>query len=271
MEVRMFNKQISLTAALVVASLAQPVYADAEVSTIPGLNLVKWAANIRLTISPDSFHFASNGLPNHDHAAQYLVPKPDNPPPFGSDPVDTFTIVNASDFLRPTPIDIEITTHPTYSQTTTPTNMGMIGVIISGARLFNDYEDPSRLTAALDDNRRIGSAVFVDDCNAHPLQTGSHYHYHGVPLCLMTASVQGGHSPIIGMLLDGFPVYGNKGSNGIPMTNADLDECSGHYGPTPEFPSGIYHYHLTTDKAPYSIDCYHGTIAASLTREEPPK
>lgn len=39
-----------------------------------------------------------------------------------------------------------------------------------------------------------------------------------------------------------------------------LDECSCHFGPTPEFPEGIYHYHLTADEAPYSVDFYHGEI-----------
>jgi YHYH protein len=64
-------------------------------------------------------------------------------------------------------------------------------------------------------------------------------------------------------LHDGFLVYGNKGDNGVPVTNADLDECSGHVGATPEFPEGIYHYHLTDDEAPYSIDCYKGNVDAS--------
>ena len=51
------------------------------------------------------------------------------------------------------------------------------------------------------------------------------------------------------MLLDGFPVYGPE-ENGMEITNADLDEFHGHFGPTKQFPTGIYHYHFT-DEDPY--------------------
>jgi hypothetical protein len=40
---------------------------------------------------------------------------------------------------------------------------------------------------------------------------------------------------MLGVLKDGFPIYGDKGESGVIVTNADLDECSGHTGPTPEF------------------------------------
>lgn len=63
---------------------------------------------------------------------------------------------------------------------------------------------------------------------------------------------------MIGVLEDGFPVNGNLGLAGAIVTNEDLDECSGHVEATPEFPEGIYHYHLTADEAPCMIDCYHG-------------
>jgi hypothetical protein len=68
---------------------------------------------------------------------------------------------------------------------------------------------------------------------------------------------------MIGVLRDGFPVYGNLGEDGVEVTNGDLDACSGHFGPTPEFPDGIYHYHLTEDEAPYSVDCYKGVVDPS--------
>ena len=74
---------------------------------------------------------------------------------------------------------------------------------------------------------------------------------------------------MIGVLQDGFPAYANQGEDGAIMTNEDLDECGGHFGPTPEFPDGIYHYHLTADEAPYSIDCYHGEIEIAERRGRP--
>ena len=115
------------------------------------------------------------------------------------------------------------------------------------------------------------------------------------------------HSPIIGWAFDGYPIYGmygygedgnvraitssyaierteeggEQGYNGIDDWNymeglGDLDQCNGRYGPTPEYPEGIYHYVSTplsgsplmvTDQSnnevamigfPYFLMCYHG-------------
>jgi YHYH protein len=251
-------------AAFIVSLLAlsmSSVHAADPVSTLNGIKAAKWGENIEITIGKDSFRYVSEGLPNHEMPDQFVVPKGGNQPPFSKDDDSEFEIVNTKDFLQTTPVDVTITMNPVYSEKVTQTDLGMIGVIISGARLFNDYENPQRTVVAIDDQHQIGEAKFLDDCNAHPLQSGHSYHYHGVPECIRNAGAAGHHSPIVGVLLDGFPVYGKKGPGGKEMTNDDLDECSGHNGPTPEFPEGIYHYHLTADKAPYSIDCYHGDVS----------
>ena len=39
-----------------------------------------------------------------------------------------------------------------------------------------------------------------------------------------------------------------------------LDDCNGEYGPTPDFPDSIYHYH-TISVAPYIIGAYCGDLA----------
>jgi hypothetical protein len=246
---------------LVTAIGVSAAQAQESVSTLAGIKAAKWGENITITLGKDSFRYVSKGLPNHEMPDQYVVPKGNNQPPFSGDDDSNFEVVDTKDFVKETPIDIIITLNPVYSEEVTQTELGMIGVIISGSRLFNDYENPQRTVVAIDDQHRIGSAAFLDDCNAHPLQSGHGYHYHGVPECIRNAGAPGNHSPIIGVLLDGFPVYGKKGEAGKEMTNATLDECSGHFGPTPEFPQGIYHYHLTSDKAPYSIDCFHGDVS----------
>jgi hypothetical protein len=62
----------------------------------------------------------------------------------------------------------------------------------------------------------------------------------------------------MGYLLDGFPVYGTY-ENDKQITNADLDTYHGHTHATPEYPQGIYHYHITLE-APYlNGDGYYGT------------
>jgi len=101
------------------------------------------------------------------------------------------------------------------------------------------------------------------------------------------------HSPIVGFALDGYPIYGfvgwdddgevvemtssyrlkdgETGYNGIDDYEyvagmGDLDACNGQWGPTPDYPEGIYHYHSTWYNGeggigfPYFILCYQGVV-----------
>lgn len=49
-------------------------------------------------------------------------------------------------------------------------------------------------------------------------------------------------SALVGVLLDGFPLYGPVERNG--STAGDLDRCGGHVGLTADHERPIYHYHL---------------------------
>ena len=67
----------------------------------------------------------------------------------------------------------------------------------------------------------------------------------------------------MGYALDGFGIYGNLSTGGVPMTNATLDACHGHthavmFHGTMQV---IYHYHATTE-FPYTLGCYKGTPIA---------
>jgi hypothetical protein len=183
-----------------------------------------------------SFRYESNGMPNHALAEKYLIPKDVSSQPFKDDPIENFTIVNSAEYIKESPIDSTFSLFPKYTDTTTDTSLGQIGVIISGAPIFNDYENMERAVVALDDNVTHDHTAFVDECNGHPLQDGKTYHYHGVPKCITEkVDIQGKHSTMIGVLKDGFPIYGDKGENGVLITNEELDKCGGHTGPTPEF------------------------------------
>ncbi len=246
--------------------------AASAVDTGEAIAAAQWSDNVEITINADdqTFRYQSDGLPSTFLAEQYLVPDDPGMMPFSTNPDATFWTLDAAD-IEASPIDTTITTLPIYSETTTDTSLGQIGVAINGARIFNDYEDMERTIVALDDNVIHDHAAFVDECNGHPLGDGTTYHYHGLPVCLTAEiDVEGEHSYMIGVLQDGFPVYSNKDEGGETVVNADLDECGGHFGATPEFPDGIYHYHLTADEAPYSIDCYHGEIEVAERRGGPP-
>ncbi len=221
---------------------AQGSFADAILSAM-------WADDITITVGSETIDFASDGFPDHDVLEAYAL----------MDGTTTGVVSINTSFSIPV--------QPVYSDTVTDTGMGTIGFAISGGVYFNPYEGDGT-SVALDNNFDVGGVPFVDSCNGHPLPTGDTYHYHGVPYCITDAvDGAGAHSALIGVLLDGFPVYGPNGVDG--STPTDLDECSGHDGATPEFPEGVYHYHLT-ETAPYSITCYHGEVAAQGGGMMPP-
>jgi hypothetical protein len=102
--------------------------------------------------------------------------------------------------------------------------------------LFNQYAANNQpLTNEIDS---------FDQYNGHPQMTGM-YHYHVEPTWITRNS----RAVLIGVLLDGYPVYGPI-ENGQLVTTASLDAAHGHFGATAEFPNGVYHYHTTSD-APY--------------------
>lgn len=253
--------------AIAVASLAfsqkSTQNASQPINTAAAVEAANWADNVTITIDAEAntFQFQSNGIPSHGFAEKYLIPSDPTDQPFSNKPAEFFTVVDSADFFTEKDIDATITTRPTYADTATNTSLGMIGVALSGAQIFNDYEDFERAVVAGDDQVVHDHVAFLDNCNGHTLVDGTDYHYHGIPVCIAEAAAQAGqHSRMIGVLADGFPVYSNYDVGGIVVVNDDLDDCSGHFGPTPEFPEGIYHYHLTADEAPYMIDCYHGEI-----------
>ncbi|KPZ54308.1 YHYH protein [Pseudoalteromonas sp. P1-25] len=267
----MSNKALYITAAasvLVAVCVLHFSSSDTQnvsgfaVDTTAGIKAAQWSDNVTITLNPEerTFRYQSDGIPSTYLADAYLVPDDPSMMPFSTNPDATFWTLDAGD-IEASLIDTTITTQPVYSETPTQTMLGEIGFAINGARIFNDYEDMEQTIVALDDKIIHDHAAFVDECNGHPLGDGTTYHYHGVPICLSSkVDVRGEHSRMIGVLQDGFPAYANQGEGGVVMTNADLDECGGHFGVTPEFSDGIYHYHLTADEAPYSIDCYHGEV-----------
>ncbi len=107
----------------------------------------------------------------------------------------------------------------------------------------------------------------LDACGGHPQPDGP-YHYHLTPHVINDLLEKNGitevsctyieqsSNTILAYARDGFPIYGYEESDG--STPSDLDECSGHFGPTAEFPDGIYHYHIMNDEILNIIPCTKG-------------
>lgn len=135
--------------------------------------------------------------------------------------------------------------YPRTADQVSATPLGPIGVAVNGVAFFNQYAGNGQPLSF-----EINS---FDQYNGHPQMSGV-YHYHVEPLYI---TAERGSDALLGLLLDGFPVYGPV-EDGKRLTNADLDAEHGHFGPTAEFPDGIYHYHVT-DEAPYiNGDGFHG-------------
>lgn len=127
-----------------------------------------------------------------------------------------------------------------------------IGVTVNGIVLFNQNAAPG-------DN--IEDEVFTfDQYEGHPQNTGV-YHHHTEPVWI---TEQEGDDALIGVLLDGFPLYGPM-ENGKEITNDDLDVYHGHTSATADFPNGIYHYHITAEIPWINGDGYYGT-AGTVTK-----
>lgn len=210
----------------------QPIQTNNSVNlqdTASAIYSANWADHVTLSANGDTITISSNGVPNHE-LGTYIRPG-------GEATVDAYNL------------SISIPTTPVYSAQPTQTSGGATGIAISGAAIYNPYDAGGEFA--------IGSVGDIDPCNGHPSPQG-HYHYHGVPYCITdTLDTNGEHSVLIGYMLDGFPIYGPQDANGEVPT--DLDECNGHFGSTPEYPEGIYHYH-TTETAPFIPECYHGEV-----------
>jgi len=140
--------------------------------------------------------FSSNIIPNHD-----------------------FNDVTArfADVVQEQDLNLQITTAPSFSNSTTPLYMSDLAIFLNGVTLdvlsagcygvgngsigCHDLSQPFRYEPLGTENK-----FGADAHNAHT-QPGGKYHYHGSPLAMYddTGSVE---SAVIGFAADGFPIFG---------------------------------------------------------------
>lgn len=123
-------------------------------------------------------------------------------------------------------------------------NSGPIGIAINGIPFYNPY---TRHGYDVKEN------IVTDACGGH-LDKQGHYHYHMLPTCVYK---QNQTDQLLGVAMDGFPIYGPIDDNGDLLTSDDLDLCHGR------LENGFYVYRITYD-FPYILGCYHGQ---ALTRD----
>jgi YHYH protein len=248
---------------LTVSSAATP----SGSSTTVGVKAAKWGSNVKLSYSGNNFTFVSDGIPNHPRPAEYALPKP------GARVLNATTAYVGADPTVAQDFNFTIPLNPIKSAKPTSTSLGSIGVMISGASLFNPYEGDGKSIATLDNftlkNSKGQDVGFLDSCNGHPTPMMGTYHYHALPTCItQVVDKPNGPSHLIGVAFDGFPIYGDRAMDGSKIVAAQLDACNGITSATPEFPSGMYHYVLLDTKdSTSSIRCFSGK--SSVMRRMP--
>jgi hypothetical protein len=123
---------------------------------------------------------------------------------------------------------LTIPSSPTKASTSTATGLGAIGISVSGSVIYNDEEGP---------NIPLSGAIGSLDYNA--AHTGPQsYHYHLEP-----KSFSNNDSKLIGIIADGFLLYGRK-CNSTGTYPTDLDASGGHTSTTQHSTTALYHYHV---------------------------
>ncbi len=193
-------------------------------------------------VNGDNVIFTTTDLPNH------TSPYWDT----SNELYEAYNGDNASFNLNPNRISeqnivLTIPLNPSAATNNEATPLGPIGISRNGVVFFNQYAGPNNQALT-------GEINSFDQYLGHPQQTGQ-YHYHIEPTFL---TGEFGADAFLGLLSDGFPVYGPMEGEAA-IVNADLDDFHGHIGNTSEFPDGIYHYHIT-DADPYlNGNGYYGT------------
>ena len=265
--------------------------------------------SVSITMNETHITITSNGLPDHDFES-------------------TLACSEANDCTRGQNYQWNIPRSPTndtsggHDATNCPEAngdyecapaLGDVAIAINGVPFYGPEDGPGGDAVASqhgmyeEDRQNIELGV----CHGHSGMGGT-YHYHAdanclhwhpeegdtildydisTPAAVAQNTANGSHSAVVGVAMDGYPIYGfwgydddmnvvemkssyklkegETGYNGIDdyvyvEGLGHLDVCNGHFGPTPEFPDGIYHYHSTMMNGegemgfPYFLLCYHG-------------
>jgi hypothetical protein len=226
----------------------EPANTSYDITSI--LSVFDNLAEVNYTIYNGKVTIVTTNLPNHT-SPYYLGTEWDQ------EKYAAYSGTNSSFHLNPNRISeqnitFSIPLNPASATDKAATPMGPIGISRNGVVFFNQYAAGS---STLDNE--INS---FDQYLGHPAGSGM-YHYHIEPVYLTEVY---GDDAFLGLLADGFPVYGPV-EEGKILSSDDLDDYHGHYSVTKEFPNGIYHYHISAD-APYlNGDGFYGT-AGTISR-----
>jgi len=191
-----------------------------------------FTGNVTVALDGNEVVIEATGRPNH--TSTYW--DPDNSSGLYVEPDQDITTVSqmSPGFIEDynNLFSLRVSTSPTLATSSTATGLGAIGIAVSGVPIFNDQEGPN---VALE----IGVISGFDRNGGH---TGPQtYHYHLEP-----RAITNDDSELVGIIADGFFLYGRREADGTYPT--DLDVSGGHMGVTPHSDGQEeYHYHIQNE------------------------
>jgi hypothetical protein len=105
--------------------------------------------------------------------------------------------------------------------------LGHIGVLTNGVSIFN-ANDAQFVNTIWSRNGYYFEYPSFDNCLGHAQQQGE-YHHHVSPKCLYDQTDSTHHSPIIGFMFDGFPVYGAYGYADTSSNGGSIKRMNSSY------------------------------------------
>ena len=190
----------------------------------------EFVGNVEVALDGDEVVIEATGRPNHTSAYW----NPDNSSGLYVEPDTDITTVSQ---MSPGYIEnytnlytLRVSTSPALASSSTSTGLGAVGIAVSGVPIFNDEEGPA---IQLD----IGVISGFDRNGAH---TGPEtYHYHLEPKAITNDDAE-----LVGVLADGFFLYGRQCFSTLGGYPEDLDDSGGHISMTQHSDGDEYHYHI---------------------------
>ena len=171
----------------------------------------KFSGNVSAVVQGDYLVITSTDIP--DHKSPYFKGTKWQDSLYTTDSVSTFA--QNPNTIEAQSLTFRIPIHPSSASSKSATPLGPMGVSLNGVPFFNQY---AAGRAALTYEK-----LSFDQYGGHPQQSGQ-YHYHVEPTSL---TARHGEDAFLGLLLDGFPVYGPM-ENGTLVSESALDTYHGH-------------------------------------------
>lgn len=149
------------------------------------------------------------------------------------------------------PSDIEIDSktvytipvNPEVNEEPTRLTRGGVAVAFNGV----NYGPPAPTSAIL----AAHTIAPLDDHGGH-MNPYEGYHYHALTGSTKKVASEDGHAPLLGYVIDGFPLHAHKNDQG--EVASDLDDCGGH-----SHGESGYHYHAGAPGSNQIIKAFRGS------------